>query len=94
MLRTELTAVQRALDQYNGYPENYKAALAELSGKPGDIDTAAVDMLSHLQRKAEQTQKDISDAAEADKKIAELPMDITDDNAASVEEAVDRKSVV
>lgn len=88
VLRTELTAVQRALDQYNGYPENYKAALAELSGKPGDIDTAAVDMLSHLQRKAEQTQKDISDAAEADKKIAELPMDITDDNAASVEEAV------
>lgn len=86
--RSGLASVQEALGKCDGFSDEERAVLQEMSGRVNGEAVSFPNLFSFLDGQAGQVQKDILDAGQADARIAALPDEITEENVNEVDHAI------
>lgn len=83
-----LSSVQEALGKCDGFTDEERAVLQDMSGWVNGGAVSFPNLFSFLDGQAGQVQKDILDAEEADARIAALPDEITEENVNEVDREI------
>ena len=87
--RNGLASVQEALGKCDGFTDEERAVLQEMSGRVNGEAVMFPKLFSFLDTQVGQVQKDIADAAEADARIAALPDKIAEENVNEVDREIE-----